>query len=80
MMTESEFLSLQAERAKANFKRTLHLLSEDLMAPVDVRGMVRRRPYWSLLGATASGFVTGFGLKGLLRKSKSNGKAGANGS
>lgn len=78
MMTESEFLSLQAERAKANFKRTLHLLSEDLMAPVDVRGMVQRRPFLSLAGATVSGFVAGLGLAGLRRKR--NAKAGENGS
>lgn len=78
MMTESEFLSLQAERAKANFKRTLHLLSEDLMAPVDVRGMIQRRPFWSLVGATASGFLAGVGLGTLRRKHKA--KAAENGS
>jgi hypothetical protein len=59
MTTEAEFLADQARRAKARLRRNVELLGEDLLAPVDVRSLVRRRPFWSVGGATIGGVIAG---------------------
>jgi hypothetical protein len=85
MTTEAEFLDQQAERAKARLRRHIELLGEDLLAPVDVRTFVRRRPFWSIGGAAIGGAISGVVAKLLLRRKQKTGSAtrqaasGANG-
>lgn len=63
MLSEAEFLCDQAARAKARFWRTASTLGTELQAPFDVRPLIRRRPWWSVAGATVAGFVAGLALR-----------------
>lgn len=59
MPSESEFLNLQIESAKAHFRQTARSLGEELLEPLQLRPLIRRRPWWSLGGAAVVGFVAG---------------------
>ncbi len=64
MPTEAEFLAQQARNAKLRFVQGARGLGEDLTAPLALRPWIRSRPWWSLGGATALGFVASYGLGG----------------
>ena len=64
MPTEAEFLAQQARNAKLRFVQGARGLGEDLTAPLQLRPWIRSRPWWSLGGATALGFVASFGFGG----------------
>lgn len=64
MPTEAEFLAQQARNAKQRFVQTARRLGEDLAAPLALRPWIRSRPWWSLGGATALGFLASFGIGG----------------
>lgn len=62
MPSEAEFLAQQARNAKQRFVQGARGLGEDLAAPLRLRPWIRSRPWWSLGGATALGFVASFGF------------------
>jgi len=62
MSKEAEFLDRQAMLAKARLRQSARNLSEDLLGPFNIRPFIQRRPWWSLGGAAAAGFVSGLGL------------------
>jgi hypothetical protein len=62
MPSEREFLDQQSTNAKARLRQTAHTLSEELLAPLRIRPLVRRRPWWCLGGAGAAGFLSGLHL------------------
>lgn len=64
MPTEAEFLAQQAQNARQRFVQGARGLGEDLAAPLALRPWIRSRPWWSLGGATALGFLASFGLGG----------------
>ena len=64
MPTEAEFLAQQARNARQRVVQGARGLGEDLTAPLQLRPWIRSRPWWSLGGATALGFVASFGLGG----------------
>lgn len=67
MPTEAEFLAQQARNARQRFVQGVRGLGEDLTAPLQLRPWIRSRPWWSLGGATALGFVASFGIGGRRR-------------
>jgi hypothetical protein len=62
MPSEREFLAQQAANAKARLRQTARTLSDELLAPLRIRLLVRRRPWWCLGGAGAAGFLAGLRL------------------
>jgi hypothetical protein len=64
MPSEAEFLAQQSRNAKLRFVQGARGLGEDLAAPLQLRPWIRSRPWWSLGGATALGFVASFGFGG----------------
>jgi len=62
MSKEAEFLDRQAMLAKARLRQSARNLTEDLLGPFNIRPFIQRRPWWSLGGAAAAGFVSGLGL------------------
>lgn len=62
MLSEAEYLELQASRAKARFRQTASTLGNELLAPFELRPFIQRCPWWSLGGAAAAGFVSGASL------------------
>ena len=58
MLSERDYLNLQATRAKARFRQTARTLADELLAPLQVRPFIQRNPWWSLGGAAAAGFVS----------------------
>jgi len=62
--SEAEYLAVQATDAEARFRQTAHTLGEELLAPFEIRPFIQRRPWWSLGGAAAAGFVSGLGIGG----------------
>lgn len=63
MSRESDYLQLQSTRAKAKFKQTARTLADEVLAPFAIRPFIRSRPWWSLGGAAAAGFVSGRSLR-----------------
>ena len=68
MLSEAEYLDLQAKRAKARFLQTANTLGNELLAPFELRPLIQRRPWWSLAGAAVVGFASGRGLRRRGRK------------
>lgn len=66
MSDEGEFLRQQAAAALARLRGTLRSLGDDLIEPLQLRGIVRKRPWWSLGAALLGGFLAG-GLFGKRR-------------
>lgn len=62
MPSEADFLRLQGARARARLRLSARTLADELLAPLQLRPFVRRRPWWSVGGATAAGFLTGMRL------------------
>lgn len=66
MPDEGEFLRSQAAAALARLRGTVRSLGDDLIEPLQLRGLVRKRPWWSLGAALLGGFLAG-GLFGKRR-------------
>jgi hypothetical protein len=56
-MTESEFLKLQAQEAKAKISQSLKLAQEALGRSVDPRPLTRQHPWIAIASATVAGFT-----------------------
>ena len=76
MSREADYLAAQANGAKARFRLTARTLVDEVLAPLEIRPLIARRPWWSLGGAVVAGFVTGRGLR---RRSRKAGAAPAGG-
>ncbi len=63
MLTEAEYLEQQATQALARMRRTARTLADEVMAPLAIQSLIRRRPWLSLGAAAASGFGAGLGLR-----------------
>ncbi len=59
MPSEAEFLTAQADAAKARLQLTARALRNGLLAPLDIRPFVRNRPWWSVGGAALGGLLVG---------------------
>ena len=59
MPNEAEFLTAQADAAKARLQVAARGLRDGLLAPVDIRAFVRNRPWWSVGSAALGGFLCG---------------------
>lgn len=59
MPDEGEFLRRQAAAALARLQGTVRSLGDDLIEPLQLRGIVRKRPWWSLGAAMLGGFLAG---------------------
>lgn len=57
MLTEHTFLRMQSTAAKARFRRHAKALTDELIAPLQLRPLVRRHPWLSLGGAMLTGFL-----------------------
>lgn len=57
MLTERTFLRLQSAAAKARFRLHAKALTDELLAPLQVRPLVRRHPWLTLGGAMLAGFL-----------------------
>lgn len=68
MLSEAEYLTLQATRAKARFRQTVHTLTDEILGPLEIRPLIRRHPWWSLGGGALAGLVSGVGLGGRRRR------------
>jgi hypothetical protein len=56
-LTESEFLQLQADQAKAQIHQALNDAKAALTGSVDPRELTRKHPWISIVSAAAAGFV-----------------------
>lgn len=79
MLDEREFLDEQARRAKARLRQTAQQASRELLAPLQLRPMVRRYPWWSLGGASAVGLLAGIGLAQVQRHHDDGAETGSDG-
>jgi hypothetical protein len=55
---EADYLKLQATRSLARLRQTARTLGEEILAPLEIRPLIRRRPWWSLGSAAIAGFVS----------------------
>ena len=62
MMTEAEYLSLQAARAKARLQLAANTMVTEIVEPLQIRPFIQRRPWLSVGGAALAGFVSAMGL------------------
>jgi hypothetical protein len=58
-LSEAEFLDLQAQRAKAEFTRSLEALKQSLGTAVDLRLWAQHHPWLTVGAAAAAGFAAG---------------------
>ena len=62
MLSEADYLDLQAARAVDRLKLTARTLADELLEPIDVRPLIKSHPWWSLGAAGVGGFLSGLRL------------------
>jgi hypothetical protein len=63
MPSEAEYLAVQATRAKARMRESVTRLVDEVLAPLNVRPFIRRRPWWCLGGSVLGGYLFGRSLR-----------------